>query len=77
MVSRDAIDVQDLTSAYSSRSVCKRLVENPEDEFVMGSIVDSGFDVFLQLICASLRIGDNSLEITSAMDFGSCPSSGN
>lgn len=70
------VAVQNLASAYSSRSVCKGLVGNPEDEFVVGSIVDFGFDVFLQLICASSRIGDNSLEMTSAMDFGSCPSSG-
>lgn len=51
------------------------MVGNPKDEFVVGSIVDCGFDVFLQFICDSSRMGDNSLEMTSAMDFGSCPSS--
>lgn len=30
-------------------SVCKRLVANPEDKFVGGSIVDGGFDIVLQL----------------------------
>lgn len=49
---------------------------NPEDKFVVASMVDGGFDVVLQLTCASSRIGGNSLEITSAIDFGSCPSSG-
>lgn len=65
-----------LAGAYSSRSVCKGLVGNPEDKFVVGSIVDGGFDIVLQLTCNSSWIGGNSLEITSAIDFGSCPSSG-
>lgn len=45
--------VKNLVSAYSSRSVCKGLVGNPGDKFVVGSIVDGGFDIVLQLTCAS------------------------
>lgn len=62
-----------MASAYSSCLICKELVGSPEDHFIVGLVVDGALDVVLQL---HRGLEGSSLEITSAIDFGSCPSSG-